>query len=212
MAKLGKTKLKAAGEHWLPFPNFILKSDVNAETAQLHAELTVKLRGLQEQTTKKLKQMNQIAEKGFSGKIFTPPVYEGSPRHPLDSPNTLTDKEDESRKERYTAAKEKYNRELAAALKQDKEARDFIDQLRQEVGALELEKRSLLQLFDAIKYSKMRPKIFGAEQLLKYNDQQQEVLLGVLMDGKQAIIQEHYSTDVRLICELFEKGFPVQLA
>lgn len=58
------------------------------------------------------------------------------------------------------------------------------------------------------------PKVFGAEQLLRYSDQQQEVLLGVLMENKQAVIQPNgpSSTDVRLICEVFDSGLPVQLA
>jgi hypothetical protein len=61
----------------------------------------------------------------------------------------------------------------------------------------------------------MRPRVFGAEQLLKYNEQQQDVLLGILLDGKQAVIQPNNfsSTDVRLICELFElRGLRIQLA
>lgn len=203
-----------ASEHWLPFPNFILKTNFNEETAQLNAELGARLSELQRQTAEKLEQINKIAEHGFSGKILTQPVYEGSSRHPLDSPSINTDEEDERRMRRYTISKEKYDKEMAAALKQDKEAHGFIDQLRQEMGAFELEKRSLLALTGAITNAKKRSNVFGAEQLLKYNEQQQEVLLGVLMDGKQAVIPPNSSssTDLRFICELFALKLPVRLA
>jgi len=53
-----------------------------------------------------------------------------------------------------------------------------MDQLRQEVTALEKEKKDTQALVEAIGRSKMRPKVFGAEQLLSYGDQRRKCFLG----------------------------------
>jgi hypothetical protein len=56
---------------------------------------------------------------------------------------------------------------------------------------------------DTIGRSKMLSQVFGAEQLLNFNDRQQQgVLLGVLTDRKRAVIHgtNTFSTDMRLIC------------
>jgi hypothetical protein len=142
----------------------------------------------------------RLEDTGFSGKILTAPCYEGPVRHPLDSPNILTNEEN---KKRYTVKKEKYDKELATALKQDIEARGLTDQLNQEITALGLERRSTQVLMDTIGRSKMLSQVFGAEQLLNFNDRQQQgVLLGVLTDRKRAVIHgtTTFSTDMRLIC------------
>jgi hypothetical protein len=109
------------------------------------------------------------------------------------------------------AAKEQYDRDLSAALHQDKEAQGFIDQLSDEIAALKKEQKSNQTLLEAIARSNLRPRIFGAEQLSKHNDQQQDVLLGELLNGKQAVIQGNLSTNVRLICELFDWGILVRI-
>lgn len=55
--------------------------------------------------------------------------------------------------------------------------------------------------------------MFGAEQLLRYDEQVQDVLLSMLIDGKQAVIPgvNTPSTDVRLVCEALEQQLSVTL-
>jgi hypothetical protein len=198
-----KTEKTAAREEWLPFPNFILKTEYNAETAQLQAELQGKQNDLQQQVQKKLEQIRTIQEKGFEGKMMQQPTMPELSGRPWFSPAINTADDDERKMKQYAIAKEKYDREWAAIKAKEGETHRFIDQLRQEIGTLEKEAKSLQVVIEAVGYSKMRP---------KYSEQQQAVLLGVLMDGKQVKIQDHYSTDVRLICELFDQGLPVELS